>query len=394
LSPQQKSKTKKKKARPANATSSASAAGADSSSASGAASASPVVAPAISPVGRLVAMDQLRGYTIAGMIFVNYLGRFDLMPWTVKHHRVGMSYADTIAPLFMFIVGMGFRLSFQRHAAVSGIWPARLRALKRNVILTLVGIVFYGVGDPVIHFSQHASAFDALTAYLGSHTGWWDALTDIGLAGILAIPFIDRAAWVRVTAAGTYLALYQIIYSQTGYGEWAIQNTINGGPLGPVSYVFVLLLGSMAYDLLATRAPRRIMLGALAWGVILCALGLALRLPWAASEDYPADKAYWYFTQYGMTAPYPIYATGLAFLAFLAFYLLNDVARVTIPTLTILGENALVMYIVHIVIMNGNEGYPPNNASIPLALAGYAVLYACCYAVARYMHNNRIFVKF
>lgn len=55
--------------------------------------------------GRLVYLDQVRGYAIFGMILVNILGMFDVMPWILKHHHEGFSYADHIAPLFLFIVG-------------------------------------------------------------------------------------------------------------------------------------------------------------------------------------------------------------------------------------------------------------------------------------------------
>ena len=74
---------------------------------------------------RITALDQARGYAIAGMIAVNTLGHFDRMPWMVKHHHEGMSYADTIAPLFIFLVGMGFRMSFQRRAVEKGLCGAR-----------------------------------------------------------------------------------------------------------------------------------------------------------------------------------------------------------------------------------------------------------------------------
>lgn len=53
---------------------------------------------------RIASIDQYRGNAVFGMIFVNFLGQFDSMPSMLKHHHYGMSYADTIAPLFMFAV--------------------------------------------------------------------------------------------------------------------------------------------------------------------------------------------------------------------------------------------------------------------------------------------------
>ncbi len=318
------------------------------------------------PLSRLQSLDQLRGYTIAGMILVNYLGRFDAMPWMLKHHREGMSYADTIAPLFMFIVGMGFRLSFARRVAKAGIVRARWDALKRYLGITLVGIAFAGPDYRV---------------------AWWDALADIGLAGVICIPFIERSAMVRLVMAFAYVALYQAIHLFTDYGAWEMKSTINGGPLGPVSYAFVLLMGTLAYDLLATNDRKKITTGAFVGFLSLCALGWLLKLEW------PGLKAAWPFSQYYMTAPYPIYSTGLAFLAFLFFYWLCEVGKINIPTFSILGENALLMYLLHNVVGDAFQAYPPNNAPALHALIGYVCLYAFCYATARKLHNDKIIIK-
>jgi len=53
---------------------------------------------------RILSIDQFRGYAVLTMIFVNFIGRFDLTPWMLKHHKVGMSFNDTIAPIFIFVV--------------------------------------------------------------------------------------------------------------------------------------------------------------------------------------------------------------------------------------------------------------------------------------------------
>ena len=219
---------------------------------------------------RIPSLDALRGYAIFGMILVNYLGGFAVMPEAFKHHReladwppFGHSYADTIAPLFVFVVGIGFRLSFQRRVDKMGLWPARRAAIVRYCTLILVGYVIYGYEFQWI----------------------WDALVDIGFAGLLALPFILMGLRGRLIAAFGYLVLYQVIYMSpqfwtgfTGflnllpawgewvrwpgmmdfatYGEWTMNKSIDGGPFGPLSWVFCLLLGTVAYDLMATGEKR------------------------------------------------------------------------------------------------------------------------------------------
>ena len=69
------------------------------------------------PPRRIVSLDQFRGYTVVGMLFVNFLGGFVVVPAVFKHHNTYCSYADTIMPQFFFAVGFAFRLTFLRRLA-------------------------------------------------------------------------------------------------------------------------------------------------------------------------------------------------------------------------------------------------------------------------------------
>lgn len=315
---------------------------------------------------RLITLDQFRGYAIFSMILVNFLGIFDAMPEMLKHHGTGFSYADLVAPVFMFVVGMGFRLSLPRAIARQGLWPARRRALRRYAIIIFLGLCYGG--------------FDLRVSV-------WDALLDIGCAGILALLFIERGPLVRAAAACAYLALYQALFSWAGYGGWVMHNSIDGGPLGPLSWVFILLMGTLAYDLLATADTRAVVKGCLAWGLALCIAGWALRWPW------PGIKAEWVFTQRGMSAPYPVYAAGLSFLILLAFYLFCDVLNWRFPHLSTLGENPLVIYLFQAVLCIVLEQIIPSNTPPWLALAEFAAVYGLCYGLAWGLHRKRIIVK-
>lgn len=314
---------------------------------------------------RIVSIDQLRGYAIFGMIFVNYLGHFPVMPETFRHHHYGFSYADTIAPLFMFVVGIGFRLSVPRRVQKVGKRAAFWAAAKRYITLILVGVVVYG----------------------GEWQWIWDALVDIGFAGLLTLPFILSSARVRVAAAVVYLLIFQLCFTHTGYGEWTMANSIDGGPLGPLSWAFSLLLGTLAYDLIATGERRRIVLHSLAWGVGLFVLGWILKVEW------PGVKETWEFTQRGMTMPYPIASTGVCFLTFLLFYYLSDVFGREIPGLSVLGSNALTIYIVQQCMLEIGGTYIPRDSGVLMASVGFTVFYLCCYAVAYRLHKDRIIIK-
>lgn len=321
----------------------------------------------LNPVPRRVAaIDQLRGYAVFGMVLVNTLGIFDAMPWVFKHHRDGYSYADTIAPLFAFVVGMGFRISLPRRIAADGRRAAYLHAVRRYLLLMVLGL-FYG------GFNLEA--------------GVWDALMDIGCAGLLALPFLERSASVRVLAGCAYLALYETVFRCTGYGAWVMGHTINGGPLGPLGYAPVLLAGTVAWDMVAAGGKQRVSGACLAFGTVLVALGWLLRAPWGDL------KPLWHFSQCAVTSPYVLYSTGLSFLTLAAFFLLCDVGGARLPHLSVLGRNPLVLYLLQAGMCVLIRVAIPHDAAIPVAGAAFVFNYSVVYAVGRALQRRGIIVK-
>jgi predicted acyltransferase len=73
---------------------------------------------------RIVSLDQFRGYTVVGMLLVNFIGGYQVMPAILKHHNTYCSYADTIMPQFFFAVGFAYRLTFLRRLETAGTWTA------------------------------------------------------------------------------------------------------------------------------------------------------------------------------------------------------------------------------------------------------------------------------
>lgn len=351
---------------------------------------------------RLLSIDQIRGYAIFGMILVNAKGMFGVEIEQLSHHRDYFTYADTIAPLFMFVVGISMRLSWLRRSEVAGPGPTRLAMVKRFTTLVLI----------------------AFTIYMG----WlWDALMDIGLAGLLAVAVIGTPAVVRAIVALALAVAYQVLVSFTVYGPWIMrigeinsenmpywykwipyqstlfQVKINGGPFGPLSWCFILLLGTVAYDLLRTNNRKSIIGGCLVLGLGLCAAG------WAATWEIEGVKDAWAISAYYMTLPFPLWSTGLCFLTLLAFYLLCDVGGISLPTFNSVSMNALFIYIVQCVISE-TEGaknlfkdtYQLLTGSIiesnpdlanPLGVCGILAFYGLLWALAWTLHRRKIYFR-
>ena len=67
---------------------------------------------------RLLALDVLRGLTIGGMILVNSPGTWSycLLPLLLHSSWNGLTMADVIYPLFMFMMGMSMYISLKKFS--------------------------------------------------------------------------------------------------------------------------------------------------------------------------------------------------------------------------------------------------------------------------------------
>src|SRR5205807_7859209 len=117
--------------------------------------------------GRIESMDQFRGYTVAGMFVVNFLGDFALAHPVLRHHNTYFSYADSIMPAFHFAVGFAFRLTLLRRLQTAGHWPTYLHFIRRNLGLILLSLVLAPVDR-----NFHA----------------WEQIPETGVWGIVAGP--------------------------------------------------------------------------------------------------------------------------------------------------------------------------------------------------------------
>src|SRR3954453_19505276 len=103
---------------------------------------SPPHAPA--GTGRIASMDQFRGYTVAGMFVVNFLGGLAAIPSVLKHNNNYFSYADSIMPSFLFAAGFSYRLSSLRRLGRGGAGAVWRHGLGRGLALVLVSLAMYG----------------------------------------------------------------------------------------------------------------------------------------------------------------------------------------------------------------------------------------------------------
>ena len=152
---------------------------------------------------RIVSMDQFRGYTVAGMFVVNFVGGLMAFPEVMKHHN-GLpyfSYADTIMPSFMFAAGFSYRLSALRRFAKLGYARAYGHFVVRSLALVLISLVMYAGEDlDVKNWAQLTShgSWKLIAGLLKANL--WEVLAIIGVVQILLLPVIAASTRVRTIA--------------------------------------------------------------------------------------------------------------------------------------------------------------------------------------------------
>lgn len=163
------------------------------------------------PRRRIISLDQFRGYTVAGMLLVNFLGGYRTIHALLKHHNTYCSYADTIMPQFFFAVGFAYRLTFLRRLHSEGYAKAAAAAIRRNLGLILIGFVVYHLDGKVSSWEELKRL--GLGGFLGQafHRELFQALVHIALTSIWVLPVIAARAPARllylVGSAGLHLWL-------------------------------------------------------------------------------------------------------------------------------------------------------------------------------------------
>jgi len=223
---------------------------------------------------RLASLDQFRGYTVAGMFLVNFLGSFAACPTVLRHHHSYCSYADTIMPGFLFAVGFAFRLTFGRRAAEQGLSSAYFRVVRRFLGLVLFSIIFYGAGKPEETWQAltELSLMDIL--YKPMKREWYQTLMHIAVTALWITPVIRAGTKIRVLWMVGSAILHVFLSYQFNF-IWcnSSPNAIDGGPLAFLTWSVPAILGTLACDAIIGSSGRPPLLKMLLWSVLVMALG-------------------------------------------------------------------------------------------------------------------------
>jgi hypothetical protein len=271
---------------------------------------------------RIVSLDQYRGYTVAGMMVVNYLGGFAVAHPVLEHHNTYFSYADTIMPGFHFAVGFALRLVLLKRIATVGPRRAYLSIVRRGLGLILL--------STVLEFASSHDRFKnwpdlVQTGVWGALAGplklqFWETLAIIGVTSIWVLPVIAGSVRLRlaflIACTGLHVLLCHLFYFDFMYARpnwldqyWGAADVkgLDGGPLGFLAWAMPQIIGSFAYDSIVGcvkssqthqeeqdtvrprtfDAPYRVIFPLVLWSVILMLVGYGLS---CLSTSYPVTR--------------------------------------------------------------------------------------------------------
>ncbi|MEG1685033.1 MAG: DUF5009 domain-containing protein [Bacteroides sp.] len=171
---------------------------------------------------RLLALDVLRGITIAGMIMVNNPGSWGYIYAPLEHASWnGLTPTDLVFPFFMFIMGVSTYISLRKYN-FEFTTSAALKIVKRTVIIFAIGLAIAWFS---LSFRTYYSLADAGLAFwdrLAQATTNFEHLRILGVMPRLALCY-GATALIAILVKHKYI-------------PWIIFVTLLG-------YFFLLLFG-------------------------------------------------------------------------------------------------------------------------------------------------------
>lgn len=114
---------------------------------------------------RLLALDVMRGITIAGMILVNSPGMWSYRYAPLRHSNWdGLTPTDLVFPFFIFIMGISMFFSLRKYQFKPTV-ESVTKILKRSVLIFLVGLglnLFWGLLEPEGDVLENLRVFGVL----------------------------------------------------------------------------------------------------------------------------------------------------------------------------------------------------------------------------------------
>jgi len=296
---------------------------------------------------RNLAIDRYRGLAVIFMVLVDSIEDIAGVPAWLRHAPdAGFTFADIVAPMFIFAIAATYRMSFLRRAEKGSPYG---QFAGRYLAIVGVGTIF--------------------TA--GGIAGDWGALQAIGVAGLLTLLVIKLPAIARAAIGCGMLLAYQLASNFVPALRDMIFESDHGGFIGAVSWGAMLILSTAMIDFY-NKGVKPFLLGT----------GLLSILAAGAVFLAPPSKN-------RVSASYVLISVVLC----AVLYFVTDLVSKRLPfrsdVLIWWGENPLLLYILHLMFV-GLARAPFGFEEKPLVpgLLVTAAMLACISLIAWALHKK------
>ena len=339
---------------------------------------------------RLLALDVLRGLTIALMIMVNNPGSWEYVYPPLRHAAWhGCTPTDLVFPFFLFIVGVSMWYSFKKYGR--GINKDSLKkVLKRTLLIFLLG--FFLNVFPYFNFEearipgvlQRIAIAYGIGALICLH---FDFKKIVGAAVLLLLGY-----WGLIYFGGegdVYSLTTNVVrkFDLLVLGENHVYHGFGipfdpEGILSSIPSVVTVLLGYMTGKLIENSADTLLAIKKLIlYGAVLTLTG------WVWGLEFPINKPIW-------TSSYVLYTGGLAmlFLSFLLWIIdLKGFKKWANPFVHF-GTNPLFIYMFSGIYISAIIALVKIETSDGRILSGYGYIYQeLCVPIAGNMNGSLLF---
>jgi len=257
------------------------------------------------------AIDRYRGLAIIFMVLVDSMEDIARVPAWLKHAPdTGFTFADIVAPMFLFAIAATYRMSFLRRAE-KGKGAAYSHFAGRYFAIVGVGTIFSA----------------------GGIAGSWGVLQAIGAAGLLTLLAIKLPAIARAAIGCGVLLAFQLACNLFPALGGMVFEGDHGGFIGAVSWGAMLILSTAVFDFY-NRGVKPFLLGTGALS-ILAAGALLLA---------PASK-------HRVSASYVLTSVFVCALLYFATDLISKRLPFRSDPVIWWGENPLLLYILHLMLV-------------------------------------------
>ena len=402
---------------------------------------------------RLASLDQFRGYTVVGMLHVNYFGNYKVCPQVLKHTHDYCSYADTIMPQFLFAVGFALRLSFGRRMQNQFSFDAYSRMIRRLLGLVLISLVVYQVAPRAANWEQLQQMGFWSTISTPLKRDWFQTLMHIAVTSMWILPVVHCTRSVRVVwMLGS--AITHVLVSYWFNFDWVNSDPrgIDGGPFGFLTWTIPAIVGTLACDIFVQPRSQLqlgspVLIRVLLASVFAMGLGFAIscgtrlydapdpQVEFSKSEKWAADPVwpnaarlkgkiestlaagnrvsswlaeppfvrppgkekrqwnYWMMSQRSGTLAYLVFSTGFSLAVYLAFFVLSDLYGFQLSFFRTFGTNALIAYVLHMWVSEAVQSFFPKDSPVWFAVLGLILYFAIAWLFVRRLEREGVYLR-